>query len=274
MNNHSRIIFIIISFLFTVNIVFPQKPDTEKWVGLFNGKDLSGWSSFLSTVDKEEPFLINEDPQKIFQVIGNELHFYKDQNESDKVPEGYLYTTKEYSDFRLRLEYKWGTKKFAQRKNKLKNSGLMFNAQQPYGFWPTSIEYQISEGITGDAYTQNYAWFTTTIDSIVLDNSSKRSFPRYSPNGKLYDYGGNQSSMRLIGPGNLDHPEGWNKVEMIVRGDSAVFYVNGTETVKVWNIRYDKPGIENDVRPMKKGRIVLQAEATEIIFRSIEILEE
>jgi hypothetical protein len=243
----------------------------HSWHKLFNGKDLSGWDSFLSTNDKEPPFLINQDPDKVIQVIDGTIHFYKDQCPDSIVPEGILYTTSEFANYRLRLEFKWGGKKYAQRKNRKPNSGLMFHVQQPSGFWPTSIECQISEGSVGDIYAQNYAWFSTTLDSFVVDSFSGKSFPRYAENGKQFDYGGNQTSMRLMNLRRFDNSDGWNTVEIIVKEDSATFIVNGQLSAKLWNIRFIPPNKPENARKMNKGRIALQAEATEIIFRNIEI---
>lgn len=243
----------------------------HSWHKLFNGKDLTGWNSFLSTSEKEPPFLINQDPEKVIQVIDGTIHFYKNQCPDSIVPEGVLYTTNEYSNYRLRLEFKWGGKKYAQRINRKPNSGLMFLVQKPSGFWPTSIECQISEGSVGDIYAQNYAWFSTTIDSFVVDSFSGKSFPRYAENGKPFDYGGRQTSMRLMNLRRIDNSEGWNTVEIIVKDDAATFMVNGQVSAKLWNIRYIPPDTPANALKMNKGRIALQAEATEIIFRNIEI---
>lgn len=246
----------------------------QSWHKLFNGKDLSGWNSFVATKEKEPPYLINQDPAKVFQVIDGTIHFYKDQCPDSIVPEGILYTTNEYSNYRLRLEFKWGGKKYAQRINRKPNSGLMFHVQEPSGFWPTSIECQISEGSVGDIYAQNFAWFSTTIDSFVVDSFSGKSFPRFSENGTPFDYGGKQTSMRLMNLRRLDNTEGWNKVEIIVKEDAATFIVNGQVSAKLWNIRFIPPDGPENTKMLTKGGIALQAEATEIIFRNIEIKKE
>jgi len=243
----------------------------HSWHKLFNGKDLSGWNSFLASHEKDPPFLINDDPHKVFQVVDGTIHFYKDQCADSIVPEGILYTTNEFSNYRLRLEFKWGGKKYAQRINRKPNSGLMFHVQKPAVFWPTSIECQISEGSVGDIYAQNYAWFSTTIDSFMVDSFSGKSFPRYAEKGKPIDYGGNQTSMRLMNLRRLDNSEGWNSVEIIVKDDAATFMVNGQISAKLWNIRFIPPDKPENAKKMNKGKIALQAEATEIIFRNIEI---
>ncbi len=263
-----------ITFLFgSTSVSEGQQKDTA-WQKLFNGISLDGWSTFLGSHHKEKPYLINEDPNHVFQIIDGNLHLYKNHDEDSVVQEGYLFTNEEYANYRLRLEYKWGDKKFAQRKNKNKNSGLLFHVQQPFEFWPTSTECQIMEGSSGDIYAQNYAWFTTTVDSFVIDPQSKKSFPRYSESGSQLDYGGKQTSMRLMNLKRLDNSEGWNKVEIVVKNNSAEFYINNKLSAKLWNIRFIAPENPELEKSLTKGRVCLQAEATEIIFRNIEIKME
>lgn len=266
----SYIINCILIFLLINNFTTYAQVDNA-WQKLFNGKNLEGWTTFLASKQKQKPYLIDKDPNKIFQVVEGNLHFYKDQVQDSIVQEGYICTTNEYSNYRLKFEFKWGDKKFAQRKSKNKNSGLFFHVQEPTGFWPTCIECQIMEGSVGEIYAQNFAWFTTTIDSLIIDPVSNKIFPRYSENGKLYDYGGKQTSMRMLIPKRLDQSDGWNKIEIEVHGNTATFYVNDKLAAKLWNIRYIPPENLNEEMPLIKGRICLQAEATEIIFRNIEI---
>lgn len=266
------VLFISVLTLICSVDLYPQGQIKEtNWQKLFNGKNLDGWGTFLGTHHKEKPYLINEDPDKVFQIIDGNLHLYKDQTVDSVVQEGFLFTNNDYSNYRLRLEYKWGDKKFAQRKNKNKNSGLMFHVQKPFGFWPTCTECQIMEGSTGDIYAQNYAWFTTRIDSFVIDTQSNKSFPRFSETGRQFDYGGKQTSMRLMNLARLDNSEGWNKVEIVVKNNSAAFYVNDELSAKLWNIRFIPPENPELEKSLTKGKICLQAEATEIIFRNIEI---
>lgn len=274
-SGRQRLILTMLFILIGIAVQYAQELSREKnWQKLFNGKNLDGWNTFLGTHEKEKPYLINEDSNKVFQIIDGNLHLYKDQAADSIVQEGFLYTTNEYSNYRLRLEFKWGGKKFAQRKSKNRNSGLLFHILEPQGFWPTCTECQIMEGSAGDIYAQNFAWFTTTIDSFITDLQSKKSFPRFAENGKLFDYGGKQPSMRLMNLKRLDNSVGWNKVEILVKDDSAEFYVNGKLSAKLWDIRFVPQNNSGSIISLKKGRIALQAEATEIIFRNIEIKNE
>ena len=71
----------------------------------------------------------------------------------------------------------------------------------------------------------------------------------------------------------LDSAQGWNAVEIVVEGDKATFFVNGTISSRMWNIRHIDPRNPETARPLVKGRILLQAEATEILFRNVMIKE-
>lgn len=250
-----------------------SKNNSEKWKPLFNGKNLNGWIVFLGYRAKNEKLHLNKNTQKVFTVENGEIHLYKNYSEDSVVPEGFLATEKEYGNFHLKLEFKWGTKKFAQRVNKKRNSGIMFLAQDTVGFWPTSIECQVEVGDVGDIYTQNNAWITTTVDSFILDPATKNKIPVYSPDGKTYNHGG-EGSRRLAHDARYDKSEGWNTVEIIVKGNKARYYINGKENNRFWNIRYVNPKDPQDTKPLLKGRILLQAEATEIFYRNIMIKED
>jgi 3-keto-disaccharide hydrolase len=113
------------------------KNNPGNWRPLFNGKNLDGWIIFLGYRAKREILHLDKNSQKVFKVENGEIHFYKEYSEDSIVPEGFLATEKEYSNFHLKLEFKWGDKKFAQRINKKRNSGVMFLAQDTLGFWPT-----------------------------------------------------------------------------------------------------------------------------------------
>src|SRR5262245_22251254 len=65
-------------------------------VSLFSGRDLSG----LTTWHKETK---REDPRKVFRVTDGMIHLTGDGN-------GYVATEKEYRDYHLVVEYKWGQK--------------------------------------------------------------------------------------------------------------------------------------------------------------------
>ena len=250
-----------------------QQNRTEKWKPLFNSKDLNGWIVFIGYRAENKILHLNKNSQKVFTVENGEIHFYKNYSEDSVVPEGFLATEKEYGDFHLKLEFKWGSKKFAQRINNKRNSGIMFLARDTAGFWPTSVECQVMEGDVGDIYTQNNAWITTTVGSFILDPATRNKIPVYSPDGKIYNHGGSGSRC-LAHDARYDKSERWNTVEIVVKENKARYFVNGKENNRLWNIRYLNPHDSLDIKPLLKGRILLQAEATEIYYRNIMIRED
>src|SRR5215217_1598506 len=73
----------------------------SRWTPLFDGKSLRGWYVQIQKLKR------GEDPAKYFQVEDGAIHVYKDQAAGTAVPNGYLATDGEYSNFHLRMEYKW-----------------------------------------------------------------------------------------------------------------------------------------------------------------------
>ena len=70
---------------------------------------------------------------------------------------GGLITREEYEDYHLRLEFKWGTKRWPPREQAVRDSGCCYHSVGPhdasYGFWMKSFEFQIQEGDCGDFYS-------------------------------------------------------------------------------------------------------------------------
>ena len=88
-----------------------------------------------------------EDPRQVFRVTDGMLHITGDGL-------GSIITKKEYADYHLVLEFKWGEKTWQNRTDKTKDSGLLIHsvgADGGYGgTWMPSIEVQIIEGGMGD----------------------------------------------------------------------------------------------------------------------------
>src|SRR5262245_60402941 len=124
-----------------------EKP-SGKPISLFNGKDLSSFYTWLADSGKE-------DPDKVFSVA-----------EVDGVPAirisgqhlGGLVTKEEFSDYRLLVEFRWGTVTWGGRKQSARDSGVLIHCQGPDGSsapdlkgpWMVSVESQVIEGGVGD----------------------------------------------------------------------------------------------------------------------------
>src|SRR5438477_2432941 len=87
-------------------------------IHLFNGKDLSNFYTWLGAPAKgEKPYGKNNDPKKVFTVKDGMIHI------SGEVF-GALTTEKEYENYRLLVEFKWGDKTWAPRANGARDSGV------------------------------------------------------------------------------------------------------------------------------------------------------
>ena len=81
----------------------------------------------------------------MFRVTDGVLHLTGEGN-------GYVATEKEYRDYRLVVEYKWGQKTDGGKY--VRNSGILLHATGPDGgaggAWPSCIECQLAQGCVGD----------------------------------------------------------------------------------------------------------------------------
>src|SRR5688572_3606276 len=101
-------------------------------ISLFNGKNLDGWDTYVGptydSVKKEfsgEPAGLNKDPLGVFTVVK------EDGKPAIRVSGenfGGLSTQKEFGNYHLRLEFKWGKLKWAPKKNAKRDSGLLYHA--------------------------------------------------------------------------------------------------------------------------------------------------
>jgi hypothetical protein len=245
---------------------------TEAWKPLFNGTDLTGWETYLGpafdTVTEKhvgDPLGINKDPRKTFSVVEEDNaralrisgeHF------------GGISTQKEFSNYHLRLEFKWGTLKWAPRKNDKRDSGLLYHAVGPhgagYGFWMRSQEFQIQEGDCGDYWS-----IAESLADISATEVKAGEF-RYDPVGQLKTFGGGKvGGLRCFKYPDAEKPSGeWNVLEVYCLGDTSVHVVNGRAVMMLVHSR--QPGDGKDV-PLKKGKIQLQSEGAEVFYRDIKI---
>src|ERR1700761_7069815 len=128
------------------------------WTNLYNGKDLSGWNTYLGP-DLDDagkpitgiPVGENKDPNHVFTIV-------KDGNENviriSGNGWGAISTQKDYENYHLQLQFKWGSLSWGQKKGKHKDSGLLYHSVgkygADYGAWMRSQEFQIEESNCGD----------------------------------------------------------------------------------------------------------------------------
>jgi Domain of Unknown Function (DUF1080) len=224
-------------------------------VALFNGRNLEGWDVFV-------PDLKPGVKQDLFQVTDGVIHVYPDAAAGSRQPFAYLVTQAEYRDYRLTLEYKWGTKKFAPRAgpDNVRDAGVCYHVRGPNEIWPISVECQIQEGDTGDV------WLIHTRGTSTLHFDNLNYFT--GPDAVITTRGDDPKGYRRFFRSNCFEQEGWNQVEVTVRGDSATYRVNGHVNNRVTDLKYWDPATSSWL-PLVQGRILLQGEGAEILYRHV-----
>lgn len=251
------------------NILANATGKDEGWTPLVRGNSLDGWRVVVAGQ------VTNGDPSHIFTAEDGVIHTFKETPDGAQMPFAGIITEKEYSRFHLRLEYKWGTKKFAPRCGSPRDAGILYHVVGAERIWPQSVECQIQENDTGDVYAVS-ATVTTTIDPKTKDDidpvSKLRSpcFREASEGGVPLTHGSVDHVARVRRSRCLEH-DGWNTVEVIVRGDNAVYMVNGQVNNRCTNICRPDPNNPQRMIPLTKGKILLQAEGAEVFYRNIEI---
>src|SRR5882757_13852 len=137
---HRGSVFLTITAIyFTLNALATEPTGTSgSWEPLFNGQRLDNW--YIVINDSK-----SDDANHLVQVEDGVIHMYKNAPAGSPQPAGYIVTKKEYSNYRLRLEYRWGVKRFAPRLNSQRDAGLMFHVVGKDGVWPRCVECQIQE---------------------------------------------------------------------------------------------------------------------------------
>lgn len=190
-----------------------------KEIRLFNGKDLSGWDYYLAdpNAKMEDVWMVDKE-QGILICKGS--------------PPGYIYTKKDYTNFILKLEWRWAPGKPPG------NSGVLLRVHGEHKIWPRSVEAQLLYMNSGDFWLIDGAPLET--DPEYIDKNA----PRHRWRKKTAE---------------KPAPE-WNEYEIIVNGDRITLKVNGEVVNEGWGA---------EVRP---GKIALQSEGGEIHFRNIRLI--
>lgn len=194
-------------------------------VQLFNGRDLAGWYTFIPGLGK------NNDPNGIFKVHDGVIHVSGEKF-------AFISTDKEYANYRLSVDFKWGEKKWPPRENAPRDAGILYHCVGPDKVWNKSLELQIQEGDTGDM------WLT----------SGEGGPPELTVLGKRYRGG------RVVKFADYEKPHGqWNTVVVVARGDKIQHWVNG------------KVNMVGSEASLTRGRINLQSEGAEVYYRNITL---
>ncbi len=234
-------------------------------VDLFNGTDLAGWTAYRETSQNSPGTLLSADQAKlIFQPVDGTIRVYGDAENGSTQARHTLLTTQSYTKYKLWVEYRWGTKVFAPYTDLTRyprDAGILFHVHGDLRVvWPSSIEFQIKEGTTGDIFAL-FARCTS------LAQNAGTTFVAAAEGGteKLVD--GANGFVQHGRSANFELPD-WNSLELQVDGGTALYLVNGHVVNAVRSIA-DKSGSVG--MPITSGPIALQSEHAEVFYRNIRI---
>ena len=223
----------------------PSIPPHGKLKPLFNGKNFDGFDTLLKDHG------INNDPDKVFQVEDGMLHISGEEF-------GGLVTKKEYKNYYLRAEFKWGEKMYAPRLGKARDSGIQYNITGPLKVWSRLMEFQIAEGGTGDIWVINGTGIT--VDGKQYLSTAEPSPSQYTRiphigRGPLVNVTGYRDPVD-----DLEKPHGeWNVLDLVVDHNRILYFVNG----KLANVGTNANTTH--------GKILFQCEGAEVYFRNMQI---
>ncbi len=232
------------------------------WEPLFNGRDLKGWYTFLQQHGR------NADPDRIIAIKDGVIHLYRDTADGSHVVMGYIATEKEYGDYHLRLQYRWGRKKFEPRVALPRDAGLYYHVIGEDVVWPMGLQCQIQEGDVGDLLALSGLQLDSWVDPATRDLQS-RTFQDQQQGGMPVVFGGSGIAYQL--KSGMNELAGWNTLEVIARGGSITHVLNGKVVNRGENVRKVDATDPQKATPVTKGRIALEIEAAEIQYRNIEI---
>lgn len=243
------------------------------WDYLLNGKDLNGWDTYLGpqfppgSEDRAgvEPIGLNKDPKQVFAMVQEDgkpalrisgEHF------------GGISTVKEFENYHLQLQFKWGKQKWHPRQDAKRDSGVLYHAVGQHGvdwgFWMRSQEFQVQEGDCGDYWG---------LDGATMDIPARRQGEKdwvYDPEGTVMAFAADtQAGRHCIKSLDAEAPTGeWNTLDLYYFGGTAVHVVNGKVTMVLYHSRHPKDG---KMLPLTKGKIQIQSEGAEVFYRNIRI---
>jgi len=183
-----------------------------KPVELFNGQDFSGWHLFIPDE--------NVDPATVWEVRDGVVH-------CKGTPTGYMRTTTEYENYRLKLQWRWP--------GRGGNSGVLLHIQLPDKVWPKAIEGQLQSGHAADF------WVIGGTDFEEHTDEDNRRVPKRK-----------KSNEKPLGE--------WNQYEIFCKDNVIRLYVNGllqnaaTETT----VNKGYIGLQSEGTPIEFRNVTLE----------------
>lgn len=279
-----RLLSLVLIYLLLITSVSAQEL-TSQWTPLLtlDGKyfdsfigiphtsltSLPGWNKG-DGMNTGTPLGLNNDPLHVFSIEMQDgkpvLHI------SGEIYGGYS-TKKEFENYHLRAQVKFGENTYAPRKAAKRDNGILYHGQMPHGqfwnVWLRSQEFQVQEGDMGDFF----ALAGTSMDIRAKKrDTAARSRWIYDPNAAIHTFASSGTPSNNVAhlAGNFENPHGeWTTLDLYCFGDKAIHVVNGHVVMVLENSKT----VETDgkSKPLTRGKIQLQSEGAEAYYRNIEI---
>ncbi len=230
-----------------------------KWISLFNGKDLDGWTPKITGSDLGDNYL------NTFRVEEGLLKVAYDRYTKFEGQFGHIFYREKLSHYVIRLEYRFVGEQVPGGPGwAFRNSGIMLHCQSPESMekkqdFPVSIEVQLLGG--DGTHKRSTANLCTPGTNVVMG-------------GKLITQHCTDSTSKTY------HGDQWVTVEIEVRGNEQIRHLIDGETV----LAYTQPQLDESDASAKKllaggadkmlreGYISLQAESHPVHFRKVELM--
>lgn len=232
------------------------------WTGVPHSSVDVEWDGKSDDVTKGGKPMGEGDPLKIYQVVkgpDGDLQLYI----TGQVYAG-LTTKKDYKNYHLSMEVKWGEKKYAPRFSAPRDSGILYHCQGEHGqfwnVWKQSLECQVQENDNGDYF--QICNVGCDIPVVYLEEGKR---PRFDPNGEWKKINGSVQRSK-----NVEKAGEWNKVEVYTLGDRALHVSNGELVLALKNATQT---VKGETTSLEEGQIQIQSEGAEVTYRNFKMRE-
>ena len=253
-----KLLVISVYLLACLMVSAQKKSKAERWIQLFNGKNLDGWTVKI----KDHP--VNDNFGNTFRVENGIMKVSYDQYGGEfKNQFGHIFYKDKFSAYLLVVEYRFVGDQIKDGPGwAFRNSGMMLHGQTPESMsvdqdFPICLEAQLLGGNGKDTRTTNN--LCTPGTNVVMD-------------GKLHTIHCTNSTSKTY------HGDQWVRAEVLVLRDSIIKHIVEGDTV----LFYEKPQYDGTDRWVKQqgytagalisgGTISLQSESHPVEFRKVEL---
>lgn len=256
----------------------------EKWKPLLDKNYQQNWDVFIGVphatvkglegVDPEsngikgKPLGLNNDPKKVFS-------FEEEGGETVLHISGEIYgaltSKKEYENYHLKLQFKWGDKKWEPRLERERDNGILYHCVGEHGafwnVWMQSQEFQVQQGDIGDYYA--LAKTEIEIPSVKKEGEKQYDYKQGANKNRFSSIDRSVQGHCNKGFDNEKAHGEWNILELICFKGISLHVVNGKVVMALYNSKYLNP--DNEVAPLTRGKIQIQSEAAEAFYKDIQI---